>query len=65
MLHPRFFLLGGGVVVVVVFFFIFLFFFILFFGLKERLTVINFCLIQNFSFLILKVSHLLHVHNKS
>ena len=32
---------------------------------KNLITFINFCLIQNFSFLVLKVSHLLHIHNKN
>ena len=32
---------------------------------KNLITFINFCLIQNFSFLVLKVSHLLHIYNKS
>ena len=33
--------------------------------LKKLITFINFCLIQNFNFLVTKVSHLLHFHNKS
>ena len=32
---------------------------------KKLITFINFCLIQNFNFLVKKVSHLLHFHNKS